>query len=81
MPISAMPRRGISTPNLGGNTIYNPMEFKRLTSHDFKLGMRFSFDVLDSRPAPYYAPPPVYQQPPVYAPAPMYVQPPLRSRG
>ena len=57
------------------------MEFKRLTSHDLKLGLRFNFDTFDSRPAPYYAPAPVYQRPPVYAPQPMYVQPPLRSRG
>ncbi|MDI1345844.1 MAG: porin family protein [Pseudolabrys sp.] len=66
---------------LGGNTFYNPMEFKHLTSHDFKLGLRFNFDAFEQRPTTYYAPPPVYQAPPVYQPAPVYVQPPLRSKG
>jgi opacity protein-like surface antigen len=66
---------------LGGNAINNPMEFKHLTSHDFKLGLRFNFDAFESRPVTYYAPPPVYQAPPVYQPAPVYVQPPLRSKG
>jgi hypothetical protein len=69
---------------LGTNNIVNPMEFHRLTSHDIKLGLRFNLDGLDlfSRPAHYYAPPPVYQPPPpqYYQPAPVY-QPPLRSRG
>lgn len=70
---------------LGGNAVYNPMEFKHLTSHDFKVGLRFNLDAFDTRPATYYAPPPVYQpqvyQQPVYPPAPVYVQPPLRSKG
>ena len=53
------------------------MEFKHLTSHDFKLGLRFNLDALRiafARPAPVlraaaavYAPPPVYQPPPVYS--------------
>ncbi len=74
---------------LGGNTIYNPMEFNHLTSHDVKLGLRFNLDAFDSysRPVQYYAPPPpVYQPAPVYAPPvytqpPVYMQPPLRSKG
>jgi opacity protein-like surface antigen len=51
---------------LGGNTIYNPMEFHHLTSHDIKLGLRFNFDGFGgySGPVQYFAPPP-----------------PLRSRG
>lgn len=51
---------------LGGNTIYNPMEFHHLTSHDIKLGLRFNFNGFGSSygPVQYYAPPP-----------------PLRSRG
>jgi opacity protein-like surface antigen len=75
----------------GINAIVNPMEFHHLTSHDFRLGLRFNLDGFQSysQPAQYYAPPPsvyqppVYQQPaPVYAP-PVYTQPPppLRSRG
>ncbi|WP_137045884.1 outer membrane protein [Pseudolabrys sp. FHR47] len=63
----------------GINAVYNPMEFKHLTSHDVKLGLRFNLDSFEmfSRPAPvYYAPAPVYTQPP-----PVYVQPPLQSRG
>ena len=58
-----------------------PYEFNHLTSHDLKLGLRFNFDALESRPVTYYAPPPLYQAPPVYQPAPVYVQPPLRSKG
>jgi opacity protein-like surface antigen len=58
--------------------------FDRLTSHDFRLGLRFNFDALEQRSTSYYAPPPVYQ-PPVYQqpayPPPVYVQPPLRSKG
>jgi opacity protein-like surface antigen len=66
----------------GTNNVNNPMEFRRLSSHDLKFGVRMNFDAFngfDSRPA-YYAPPPVYAPPPpVYQPAPVY--PPLRSRG
>jgi opacity protein-like surface antigen len=65
---------------LGGNAINNPMEFKHLTSHDFKVGLRFNFDAFDSRSSSYYTPQPVYQAP-VYQPPPVYVQPPLRSKG
>jgi len=61
----------------GTNNVYNPMEFKHLTSHDFKVGLRFNLDAFDSysQPVQYYAPPPVYSQPPVY------MQPPLHSKG
>jgi opacity protein-like surface antigen len=81
----------------GVNNINNPMEFKHLTSHDIKLGLRFNFDGFGSSSPSYYAPqpvyqapvyqpPPVYQQPqfyqaPAYPQPPVYVQPPLRSRG
>ncbi|MDO8876318.1 MAG: porin family protein [Pseudolabrys sp.] len=64
-----------------------PYEFKRLTSHDLKVGLRFNFDGFGSSAPAYYAPAPVYQAPvyqappPVYQPAPVYVQPPLRSKG
>jgi opacity protein-like surface antigen len=27
----------------GANTVFNPMEFRHLTSQDFKIGMRYSF--------------------------------------
>jgi opacity protein-like surface antigen len=63
----------------GINNINNPMEFKHLTSHDVKLGLRFNLDSMDwfSRPAPqYYAPAPQY-----YSPPPVYAPPPLQSRG
>ena len=51
-------------------------EFRHLTSHDLKLGLRFNFDGFADccRPVQYY------QQPQVYMPPPVYQQP-LRSRG
>ncbi|HZL31513.1 MAG TPA: outer membrane protein [Pseudolabrys sp.] len=57
----------------------NPTTFHHLSSHDFRLGLRFNLDAFESysRPAQYYAPPPVYQPPPVYTQPP----PPIRSRG
>jgi opacity protein-like surface antigen len=60
---------------LDGN-VFPAFEFRHLTSHDVKLGLRFNLDAFGDccRPVQYYAPPPVYQQPPAY-------QPPLRSRG
>lgn len=63
-------------------TPFPPFEFRHLTSHDLKLGLRFNLDGFAdySRPAPYYQQPQVYTPPPpVYAP-PAY-QPPLSSRG
>jgi opacity protein-like surface antigen len=57
-----------------------PFEFKNLTSHDLKLGIRYNFDAYEAAPpVQYYAPPPVYTAPPVYAPPPGYA--PLHSRG
>jgi len=41
----------------GVSTINNPMEFRNLTSHDFKLGIRW---MLDSTPT--YAPPPLMRK-------------------
>lgn len=42
---------------LGGNTVYNPMEFKGITSHDVKLGVRWML-----APEPSYAPPPLMRK-------------------
>lgn len=69
----------------GTNNIYNPMEIKHLTSHDFRIGLRFNLDACCG----YSAPPVVYHQPqyppppPVYSPPPQYYPPPppLRSKG
>ena len=58
----------------GTNRMNNPMEFRHITSNDFKVGLRVNFDAFEFGHREYYAPPPVYQQPPVY-------QPPLQSRG
>jgi opacity protein-like surface antigen len=41
----------------GTNNIYNPQEFRGLTSHDLKLGVRMNFDAFVA-PEPIYAPPP-----------------------
>jgi opacity protein-like surface antigen len=56
----------------GTNKFNNPTTFKNITSHDFKLGLRWT--CCDSEPAPP-PPPMVYQPPPVYAP-PLYAPPP-----
>jgi len=56
----------------GNNTINNPMEFKDISSHDIRLGLRWKFDCC-ALPAP---PPPV-----VYQPPPPVYQPPLMRRG
>ena len=67
---------------LGTNAVNNPMHFKDITSHDFKLGVRWMLDSGPKyEPAPkyyapaprYYEPPPAYHQPP---PPPVYQQPP-----
>jgi opacity protein-like surface antigen len=44
----------------GTNNIYNPTEFRHLTSNDVKLGLRFNLDGLyeSVRPLQYYSPPP-----------------------
>ncbi len=75
---------------LGQNNFVNPMEFKHLSSHDVKLGLRFNLDGLyeRSRPVVYAPPQPVYSPPQYappppqyYSPPPVYAPPPLRSRG
>jgi opacity protein-like surface antigen len=38
----------------GTNSVVNPMEFKNITSHDVKLGVRWML----GEPEPVYAPPP-----------------------
>ena len=62
----------------GTNNYNNPTTFKNLTSHDFKVGLRFNLDGFVE-----YSRPIVYQLPPVYAPPPQYYPPPppLRSKG
>jgi opacity protein-like surface antigen len=55
---------------LGGNTVYNPMIFKNITSNDFRIGMRWAFGCCDVAPPP---PPVMYQPPPP--------PPPLMRRG
>jgi opacity protein-like surface antigen len=61
----------------GINNVNNPMEFRNITSHDFKLGVRW---LLDSGPVwkdTYHYPPPKYDYPPpVYSPPPKYDYPP-----
>lgn len=82
---------------LGQNSINNPMEFRDLTSHDLRFGVRWMFDTgpapvkYDYPPAPvkydYPPPPPKYDYPPPpprydYPPPQQhYDYPPLRSRG
>lgn len=67
---------------LGQNNIFNPMEFKRLTSHDIRLGVRFNLDGFAERSRPiYYTPPPQTYSPPSYSPPVYAPPPPLRSRG
>lgn len=77
----------------GSNTINNPMIFKDITSHDFKLGLRWlCCEDGSAQRTVSYAPKPVYAQPaPVLAappPPPVYTQPqyappppPLSRRG
>jgi hypothetical protein len=71
----------------GINAVNNPMEFRDLTSHDVKLGVRWSIGpVFEAAPvytAPVYSPPPTYVEPPsIYAPPPPPVYPaPIGPRG
>jgi opacity protein-like surface antigen len=59
----------------GTNNFFNPMLFKSISSHDFKLGLRFvCCDVAPSPPPP--PPQYVYQQPQFYVPPPVYAPPP-----
>jgi len=76
---------------LGGNSVNNPMHFKDITSHDFKLGVRWMLDSGPKYEAPkyfapaprYYEPPPSYQPPPPVYQQPQYepYPPPLMRRG
>jgi opacity protein-like surface antigen len=64
----------------GTNSTYNPLQLNDVTSHDFKLALRWK--LAPSEPiapiaTPMYSPPPVYNPPaPVYAPP-----PPLMRKG
>ena len=65
----------------GVNAVNNPMHFKDITSHDFKLGLRWvCCEAEPMRPPPpppvIYQPPPPLYAPPVYAPP-----PPLMRKG
>ena len=79
-------RSGDLVTYTGVNNVNNPMEFKSLTSHDIRLGLRMNFDAFTSRgyspvvysPPPQPSPVSVYAQaPPSYlqAPGPTYQQP------
>lgn len=63
----------------GTNNFNNPMEFRHLTSNDFKLGLRFNLSGLSEpvHQVKYYSQPQIYTPPPVYMPPP----PPLQTRG
>jgi opacity protein-like surface antigen len=70
----------------GTNTVNNPMEFKNLSSHDFKLGVRWAFgheyEAGPSYGAPVYTPAPTYVEPPsIYAPPQPVYQTPIGPRG
>jgi hypothetical protein len=64
----------------GGNSVYNPMLFNTVTSHDIKLSLRWNLNGgYETAPfaAPAYSPPPVYSPPaPAYSPP-----PPLMRKG
>ncbi|MEX0751461.1 MAG: outer membrane beta-barrel protein [Xanthobacteraceae bacterium] len=57
----------------GVNQFNNPMHFKDITSHDFKLGLRWTCCEPDPLPPP---PPPMIYQPP---PPPLYAPPPIQK--
>jgi opacity protein-like surface antigen len=64
----------------GANAVYNPLQLNDVTSHDFKLGLRWNLspnEPIAQVSAPMYAPPQMYNPPsPVYAPP-----PPLMRKG
>lgn len=60
---------------LGGNNVNNPMHFRDITSHDFKVGVRWMFDAPAHHAPVYHAP--VYQAPP---PQPRYDYPPPQPK-
>jgi opacity protein-like surface antigen len=45
---------------LGQNSVYNPMHFKDITSHDLRLGLRWLLDT--QPPSQTYYPPPVMRR-------------------
>ncbi len=61
---------------LGQNSVNNPMEFRDLTAHDVKFGVRWMFDAGLARPVYDYAPPP----PPPPPPPPRYDYPPPQQQ-
>jgi opacity protein-like surface antigen len=69
----------------GTNTVNNPMEFKNLSSHDFKIGARWALDSGYGSATPLYSAPvsePSYMEPPsIYAPPSPSYHVPLGSRG
>jgi opacity protein-like surface antigen len=64
----------------GVNAVYNPINLNNVTSHDFKLALRWNLSPVESVAPiamPAYAPAPAYNPPaPVYSPA-----PPLMRKG
>ncbi len=63
----------------GVNTVYNPINLNNVTSHDFKLGLRWNLTPTESYAPvamPSYAPPPTAYNPP----APIYSPPPPLMR-
>jgi opacity protein-like surface antigen len=64
----------------GSNAVYNPYTLKDVTSHDFKLGLRWNLtptETIAPVAMPAYAPPPAYNPPPpAYSPP-----PPLMRKG
>ncbi len=63
----------------GGNGVYNPINLNNVTSHDFKLGLRWNLSPVETfapMAMPAYAPPPAAY----HAPAPVYAPPPPLMR-
>jgi opacity protein-like surface antigen len=61
--------------NLDGSnsTVNNPFVFNGVTSHDFKIGLRFALDPGPGARFANYASPPAYTPPPAYMPPPQQV--------
>jgi opacity protein-like surface antigen len=65
----------------GTNSVYNPMEFKNLSSHDIKLGMRWNFGPVFEAEPHFVSHQPTYVEPPsIYAPPPPPHQGPISPR-